>query len=578
MQAPVAAAPVPTRWVVAPRIGESEQATLGADSLLLAQLLWNRGVRSAEAARAFLDPCNPAGLGDPLCMLGMDRAVERLLRAIRADEPIAIFGDYDVDGLAGAALVADALRALGVAPLLHLPHRARDGYGVNPAAVRDLAEQGARVMITVDCGISANREIELATSLGMDVIVTDHHTVPAELPAAAAVLNPHQPGCDYPYKELGGGGVAYQLARALLAAALNPEQADRCVTQLTAFAALSTVADVVPLTGENRTIVALGLLGARTGGRPGLEALCELAGKVPADLNARDLAFSLIPRLNAAGRMGDAREALDLLLCEEIEAARALAQRLEEANDARRTQVSDLLVALEGATEHVARDGAVVVDGEYPIGLAGLIAARLVDRWAVPCAVIERGPETSRGSIRGVEGVHLVRALEACGAHLIQFGGHERAAGFSLRSEHINAFRIAFGAAVRSLRGDVAPERLLPVDGGLRLTSVGRRLAELVERFEPLGAGNPSPTFVSRGVTIRAAERVNGGHFRLRVAQGTALCRAMAFRPTFDLPQPGAAVDVVYEVGRSVWEGEERVEILIRDLRPAGGAYTAAAV
>jgi single-stranded-DNA-specific exonuclease len=563
--------------VVAPRIGESEQSALGAESLLLAQLLWNRGVRSVEEAAAFLQPGTTAAMGDPRRMGGMDRAVERIRRALGNQELIAIHGDYDVDGVAGAALLADALRGLGARIALHIPNRSRDGYGINPTAVRELAAEGARVMITVDCGISADREIALATSLGIDVIVTDHHTVPAELPAATAVLNPHQAGCDYPYKDLAGGGVAYQLARALLAALLTEAEAQRRSVELAAFAALSTVADVVPLTGENRMIVALGLDAARSGGRPGLAALCELAGRLPADLCARDLAFGVIPRLNAAGRMGEARDALDLLLCEELEPARALAQRLEEANGARRTRVGDILARLEGDGPNVARDGVLVVDGDYPIGLAGLIAARLVDRLAVPCAVIERGPETSRGSIRGVDGIHLVHALEECAALLIQFGGHERAAGFSLRSQNIDAFRAAFGAAVRALRGARVPERQLLVDGGLRLTSVGRRLAELVERFEPLGAGNPNPLFISRGVTVRAAEGVNGGHYRLRVAQGTALCRGMAFRPAFDLPLPGTSVDIVYEVGRSVWEGEERVEIVIRDLRSCAGVASAAA-
>ena len=566
MQSVVSALP---RWDVASRVGEDEQKLLGVDSLLLAQLLWNRGIRTADEADAFLQPCTELALSNPHRMRGMPQAVERLLHAIRSQERLAVYGDYDVDGVAGAAVLVDALTYLGADPLVHLPHRARDGYGVNAAAVRQLAERGAKVMVTVDCGITAVEEAALAASLGMDVVITDHHSVPARIPQALAVINPHQPGCDYPFKDLGGGGVAFQLARALLLAALPEDEARRRGERLAGFAALSTIADIVPLTGENRTIVAMGLDAIRSGLIPGVEALCDNARRRVQSLTAQDLAFTVIPRLNAAGRMGDARDALDVLVAPDAQSAREIADRLEGANGARRERVRELLLAAEEEACRSAGDGVLVLAGDYPVGLAGLIAARLAERFGVPCVVIERGEETSRGSARGVDGVHLVRALEACASYLLQFGGHEAAAGFTLLSQNIDAFREHLGDAVRAARGDVPIEPRLPADGALRLRSIGPRLADLLDRFEPVGAGNPPPTFVSRGTIVRGAQETSRGNVRLRLAQGDAVCRGIAFRPEFPIPEPGSRLDVLYEVERSIWRDEMRVELLIRDIRPS---------
>lgn len=564
----------PIRWSVAPRVTEAEQMQLGADSLLLAQLLWNRGLRTAEEATAFLDPGGIAAFADPHRMRGVTPATARLIRALAERELIAIYGDYDVDGVAGSALLVETFRGLGAEVLVHLPHRSRDGYGVHADAVRVLAQGGARVLVTVDCGISANQEIELAATLGMDVIVTDHHTVPAQLPGALAVLNPHQDGCDYPFKHLAGGGVAYQLARALMGEALDRAEATRRAESLASLAALSTVADIVPLTGENRVIVGLGLAALRSGARPALESLCASAGRPLTGLSAEDLAFAVIPRLNAAGRMGDARDALELLLAPDAATAQTLAARLEMANEARRDRVGDILGRLEDEACSSAGDGALVLAGDYPIGVAGLIAARLAERFGVPAVVIELGEETSRGSARGVDGIHLVRILEACGSCLIQYGGHARAAGFSLRSGDIPAFRLAFQQSVRVANGGRTPERILRADAGLRLSSIGPRVADLLDRFEPVGAGNPRPTFVSRGLVVLGCQERNGGHLRLRLAQGKAVCQGIVFRPSFPAPEPGSRVDVLYEVGRSYWDGAQRVELIIRDLRSAEGGST----
>ncbi len=556
-----------TRWAVYPRIGDDEQRALGADTLLLAQLLWNRGIRSETEAATFLDPVERGDLGDPRSMRGVPEATTRLLEAIAAGEPIAVYGDYDVDGLAGAALLADALSGLGARVITHIPHRSMDGYGVHSDAIRDLAAAGARVLVTVDCGISAHQVLEQASQLGIDAIVTDHHSIPSELPSAIAVLNPHQENCEYPYKDLAGGAVAFQLARALLLRALPPEVAVSRWRRLAAFAALSTMADMVPLTGENRTIVAQGVEAMRSGAVTGLEAICHAARCEMASLTARDLSFKVIPRLNAAGRMGDPRDALDVLLAPHADAAKELAKRLEGLNSARRTRMNEILADVAQDAESC--DGALVLSGAYPIGLAGLIAGRLADRHAVPCVVIEEGDEVSRGSVRGTADVHLIRALEACASTLIQFGGHERAAGFSLYSRNIDQFSQAFDATVRRMRGEEPPPREMVADGVLMLSSVGERLADLVDRFEPVGTGNPNPTFVARSVVVRGARQLNGGHYRMAVSQGWTVCSAVAFRPEFPLPRPGSKLDLLFEVERSSWRGTSRVDIIVRDARPA---------
>ncbi|MBI4212700.1 MAG: single-stranded-DNA-specific exonuclease RecJ [Chloroflexi bacterium] len=551
------------RWLLAPRVGEVEQGLLGVDSLLLAQLLWNRGLRSSPEAQAFLSPGSLSTLGDPFMMLGMESAVTTLVTAIREGNPIAVYGDYDVDGVAGAALLAEALRFLGGTALLHVPHRVRDGYGLNSEALQSLARRGAKVVVTVDCGITANQEVELAAELGLRVIVTDHHTVPSRLPTAVAVLNPHQDECGYPFKELAGGGVAFQLARALLERMLPSGQVEARILELADLAALSTVADVVPLVGENRTLVALGLKAMRLGKRPGLHALCEVAARTPSALTVRDLSFALIPRLNAAGRMGEAQDAIDLLLVRDPDQAQILAAQLDGTNDARRQLMEQLSGGVLEQAAEIAGAPAIVIEGDFPIGLAGLLAARLVDRWLVPSVVIQRGESVSRGSARAPQGFDLMQLLDATRPSLVQYGGHPRAAGFTLATQDISGFRDAFSAAASTLPLSAKPERLVTADAALRLRSIGPLLADLLERFEPSGEGNPSPTFVSRG-TLVSRKAGSDGPVRLRISDGDSVRRAVLFRPRA-VPPLGTRVELYYEVRRSLWRGDQQIDMVVHE-------------
>lgn len=563
------------RWVVAPRIGLPEQSVLKADSLLMAQLLWNRGVRSAAAAESFLAPPSIGSLADPFTMQGMPQAVRAIVSAIREGDPVAVYGDYDVDGVAGAALLVEALRSLGAQVLVFVPHRVRDGYGLNGEALKALEEQGARVVVTVDCGVTANAEVDIASGLGMQVIVTDHHPVPAQLPSAAAVLNPHQPDCAYPCKDLAGGGVAFQLARAILTTLLPQGEAEERAVRLTDLAALSTIADVVPLVGENRLLAAMGLATARAGGRAGLRALCEVAGRAPADLRMRDLSFGLIPRLNAAGRLGEASDAVDLLLSADPIEARDLAGKLDSTNQTRRQMMQDLLSGVEEEATEFDGEGGIVLDGPYAIGLAGLLASRLVDRWQVPAAVIQGGESVVRGSARCPEGFDLVTILRSCAGTLQQYGGHPRAAGFTLNADDVERFRSAFIQACRVGRVQTVPERIGSVDARLRLRSVRPALADLIELMEPSGEANPPPVFMSRAIILSRETIGAGPAVRLRLGDGDVVRRGVVFRPSV-LPEDGTRVDVCYEVRRDLWQGDQRVDLVVCEggLAPASDPET----
>src|SRR5262245_25876349 len=435
-------------------------------------------------------------------MRGVAPAVDCVRRALAAGEPIAIHGDYDVDGVAAAAVLTLTLRRLGAAPLVYIPHRVRDGYGLSPGAVRELAQQGARVILTVDCGITANAEVELASSLGVDVVVTDHHHVPTELPAARAVMNPRQPGCSYGFRELSGTGVAYVLARALLSRALPGPAADAAADDLLDLVALGTVADLVPLVGENRTLVARGLRVLNAARRPAIRALLARAGLRPGKITAQQVGIKIAPPLNAAGRMGEAADAFALLIADDSAEAEALAVRLGGLNRDRQQAVS---AALDAARVRVDPDAAAtVLAGEFPSGIAGLVAGRLADESGRPTVVLERGDEVCKGSARSPDGFHLVQALDRCADLLLKFGGHAQAAGLTLRTANLPAFEARFRQLAADALDGGPPAPRWRVDGETTLRAVNWAFAEALQVLEPYGMGNPLPLFLNRRAQVRA--------------------------------------------------------------------------
>jgi single-stranded-DNA-specific exonuclease len=554
-------------WDVAPAPPPAALASLAPASPLLARLLWNRGVRDAATAQAFLAPLAQP-LGEPTRMAGVTAAVERLRGALRRGERIALHGDYDVDGVAATAVLAETLERLGARPIVHIPHRVRDGYGLSAAAVRSLGEAGARVIVTVDCGITANAEVALATELGIDVVVTDHHHVPTHLPAAHAVLNPRQSNCDYAFRELSGVGVAYVLARALLEDGLPSAVAEASAAALLDLVALGTIADLVPLIGENRVLVARGLRALQALRRPGVAALMEVAGVRPDGLSAQRAAFTLIPRLNAAGRMGEASSAYALLTAADRATADPLAAALNAANRERQQAV--------GAGEARAREAAdptapaIVVAGEYPLGVAGLIAGRLVEETGCPAIVLERGAEYCKGSARGPHAFHLAEALAACSDLLVKYGGHAQAAGLTLRTSHLAAFEERFRALASTALGPQRSDVRLAIDGQVSLREFNWDALQVLRALEPCGMGNGRPLFLTHRVELREARPLGETGVALRLREGGQTMRASAFRLGDRLPPPGSLVSVVYEVEWRVSGEQGWGELSVRDVQPAG--------
>jgi single-stranded-DNA-specific exonuclease len=561
-------------WRIAEPIPDGRAPELEPWPHPLRQLLYNRGLYDGRLVEEFLQP-EEVGLHDPLLMRGMSAAVDRVFAALGRGELIGVYGDFDVDGLTAAALLTEVLGSyhLKGRVVSYLPHRAREGYGLNAEAVRRLADAGVGLLITADCGIGADREISLATGLGMDVIVTDHHRVSEGVPPALVVLNPRQECCPYPFEELAGVGVAYKLAEALLARRWDLEGARRRLEPQLDLVALGTVADLAPLLGENRLLVRLGLEQLNRTARPGLRALISMAGLGGRIIDADSIAFGLAPRLNAAGRMGDARLSLELLTCRSDAEAVEMAGLLETANRERQAATS---AAINGAREELGRlvelPPAIVLAGDYPAGVVGLVANKLAEEFRRPAFVIEKGETESRGSGRGVAGFDVVRALAESSDLLTRFGGHAQAGGFALPTGMIEAVRARLESSARRQLDGVTPERELFLEASLKLGEIGPALYQWLTMMEPCGTGNPRPLFFSSRAQVRDARVVGGSHLKLWLADESGTSSAIGFgmgTEKYGFVRPGARVDCAYAISRNERNGTVGYEMVLKDLRPS---------
>ncbi len=562
------------RWRIAPVLPPSSFPDLEVWPWPLRQLLYNRGLRTAEEIDRFLFP-EKEGMHDPYLLKGMDVAVERVFLALQREELIGIYGDFDVDGLTSAALLMEVLESpyLQGHVVPYLPHRLKEGYGLNPEAIRSLAEKGVRLLITVDCGIGADEEVRLAGRLGMDVLVTDHHSISSDIPPAVAVLNPRQQGCDYPCEDLAGVGVAYKLAEALLSKIWDIQVARQRLEPQLDLVALGTIADLVPLVGENRLMARLGLQHINRGGRPGLRALLASANFSTRVVEADSVSYILGPRLNAAGRMGDARLALDLLTSRSEAEANRLAAQLEAAN---RDRQSATATALETARAELSRmtelPPAIVLAGDYPAGIVGLVAGKLAEEYCRPAFVIDLREEESRGSGRGVAGFDVVQTLAGASDLLTRFGGHAQAGGFAVRTADLQALRARLEAAARE-QLDKAPSPELYLEAQLQLREIGPALYQSLEVLEPHGPGNGRPVFCSRRAAVRDARVVGNGHLKLWLADDTGVCPAIGFGMATEensFVRSGAAIDCAYTVGRNEHGGTVGYEMVLKEIRKAG--------
>jgi len=567
------------RWTISrtPDPGQV-QALTSALSIpsTLAALLVQRGYDSAGEARAFLRPTLD-DLAGPLAWAGMREAVALVTETVRRGDPILIHGDYDVDGQCAAALLTRLLRAAGADAHAFVPHRLRDGYDFGPAGLERAKAVGARLIITCDCGITAIEPVRAARAAGIEVIVTDHHLPGDELPPANAVLDPRRPDCPSTDKNLCGAGVAFKLAQAV---APGLGLSEHVPWHLLDYVALATVADVVPLTGENRILVRHGLKLLADSRWAGLAALVETAGLAGRPLKAGHVGFILAPRLNAAGRIGDAGDGLRLLLTDDSEEAARTARELETLNARRQEMDQQILIEAETQlTSGLGPDDRAIVlasDSWHP-GVIGIVASRIVERYARPTFLVAWEGDVGRGSGRSVSRFDLHAALKRVGYCLERFGGHTMAAGLTVRRDRFEEFRIAFLAVAREL---LAPEDLVPaqrVDLELPLADLSDDLERLMRHLEPCGMGNPAPVFGVRGARAVGPKRVGTNHLRFVLDDGSGALPAIGFQVADRVPEEWLArpLDVAFKLERDEWQGRSTLQARVATIAPSAGMEAA---
>ena len=572
---------MPARWLL--HTPDPERCALFTRELgvlpLTAQILINRGLKDVDSAREFLSP-QLSDLAEPDLLPDIDRAAERVLEAARNNEKILIYGDYDVDGTAATALLVRFLRMADLDVEYYVPHRIQEGYGLNMEAITEFSKRGVALIITVDCGVSAVAEAEFAREQGIDLIVTDHHEPGEGIAPACAVVDPKLTGCLYPCRELSGVGVAFKLAWAV-AKRFSPGQkvSDEFRTFLLdslGLVALGTVADVVPLLGENRVLVRYGLQALSTACGPGLRALIESSRIRNTDLRTTDVAFGLGPRLNAAGRMGDASLAVELMITEDPHAGEDLARRLNHHNIERQKLQSDVY---QHAREMVLQQpdfestqAIVLAHDAWHAGVVGIVASKLVDEFHRPTALIAIDGGVGRGSARSVPGFNLFNALDTFRDRMISFGGHEYAAGFQIALEHIPGLRDHLNRAAARMAPGLF-QSSINVDAEAELPEVSDRLVGELERLAPHGQGNPHPVLVARGLHVAGRPKLmgmRGQHISFYVSDGMASVRAVGFGlgdDLYDRILGGARTcSVAFSPRFDTWSGSGALELHMKDV------------
>lgn len=561
-------------WVIAPPITRVAEDALAGYPPILRQILFNRGYADAAAARAFLHGY-ALGDTDPFGLMGMQASVDRLQHAVRHSQKVAVYGDYDTDGVTATALLVQTLQALGADVVPYIPHRHEEGYGLNPEALDTLKAQGVAVVVTVDCGVRSLEEVEHGRSIGLDMIVTDHHHPGDELPNGFAVINPKQPGDRYSAKELAGVGLAFKLAEALLATAeARGESPKLRPADLLDLVALGTVADLAPLSGENRMLVRGGLKVLNQAKRVGVRKLLEVSRSAPGEVNAGTIGFALGPRLNAAGRLDSALAAYRLLTTVNAGEAADTAAQLEMQNRERQVltrQVAERAreLALEGQT-----DAALLFAAhpDFNSGVVGLAAARLTEEFYRPAVVAFVGPKNTRGSARSIREFHITAALDQCRDLLVRHGGHAAAAGFTVANERAGdlADRLRSIAATQLDGQDLRPT--IWVDAVVKLSDLDWALAGTLEELEPCGYANPTPVLVARDVMVTQSRAVgaDGAHLKLTLSDGRRSFDAIAFRQGSAFGKLAPRIDVVFRFEVNEYNGEKRLQLNVVDFRKSG--------
>ncbi len=562
-------------WRVRPSMPPEVGRALSSYPAILAQLLFNRGIRTAGEAEEFLS--DRTASHDPFLLPGMERAVERLTKAMERGERTAVYGDFDVDGLSGAALLSRALGELGVPVTPYIPHRVEEGHGLSLRAVDFLAGSGVTLLITVDCGITSHMEVQAAAERGIDTIVTDHHLPPPKPLLACAVVDHQLPNSRYPFPHLTGAGVALKLAQACYST-----RGRELPAGLFTLAALGTIADVAPLVDENRSIVRRGMAEIRRDPPPGLRALIRSAGLSQGVVDTEEVAWSLSPRLNAPGRLDSAMSSYQLLVEESEEEAAILASALERWNRERQHLTLDSMSRAQDLLEQELQGDPpgpilLVEDASFLPGIIGLVAGRLAEKFYRPAVVVTTGPEVSRGSCRSIPEFDIGGALykvEARGIRFLRHGGHTQAAGFTIATEELPELRKQLNEVAAEALGSQELRPGWDIDETVALGSLPRDTYQLMRGLAPFGKGNPVPVFLSTGVQVTNLRTMgsNGEHLRLKLKDQGVTWDAVAFRQGEAANVIGSGdstIDVVYTIGIDRYGPEETLRLTVLDLRPS---------
>ncbi len=553
------------RWHLRGRFPEGELAAAPYQPLVR-HLLWHRGIRTLADAAAFMDSRDP--LNDTALLPDLDLALDRLERAITAGELIAVYGDFDVDGVTSSAILIEALRELGAKVVSYLPDRFGEGYGVHNSAIQQLAGDGVSLIVTADCGTSSLGEVDVARSLDVDVVIIDHHTVPPELPHAVAIINPKRTDGRYPETELATGGLAFRVMAALYERLGRAWEPGRYLD----LVALSTVCDMAPLTGENRWLVQEGLRALGRTTRPGIRALLEVAGNDPGRVDASCIGFTIGPRLNAAGRLAHARLALELLMETDEDRARERAIELGALNLQRQQATQDAMDLAKRLLAEEPPDQPLIFIGheDIPSGIVGLVAGRLTEAHNRPAVVYERGETTSRASCRSIPEFDITGALRTVPELMVRFGGHRAAAGFTVENDKLPALKEALLAQASDQLAAVDLTPVTEIDALVPLALMKGEIIRTLAQMAPFGIGNPEPVFLSRGVEIADVRTMGGDgqHLRLTLRDGRASWPAVAFGFGAEEVVTGQKLDVVYTF--SADRGSDgALELRLTDFAPA---------
>ena len=537
---------------------------------IIARAMINRGIDTVAKVRAFLNT-DLDSLYDPYLLKGMELAVEKILNAVICKEKICVYGDYDVDGITSTAIMIRTLKKLGADAVYYIPNRIEEGYGLSNNSMDRIKELGVSLIVTVDCGIRSNEVVDYAQGIGLDIIITDHHECEGELPGAVSIINPHQPDCGYPHKGLAGVGVAFKLVSALLTKVGNGAFAKEFLD----IVSIGTIADVVPLLDENRIIVKNGLERIRNTNNEGIKALLTVCGLTGKELNTYNIAFMLAPRINAAGRIADAIECVELLLTDSADKALEIAEKLDSDNKERQTIENDILNCAAAKVEEeldINKDRVLVLGNEnWHIGVIGIVASRLVDRFYLPTFIMSRDGEISKGSARSIPGFNIFEAMSRHSYIFEKFGGHEMAAGFTIRTERIDELRESMNKEAERILG---MDKLMPeifVDYKLRPADITLDTVKQLKCMEPFGTGNTSPVFVYRGLKVTSSKAVGNErkHLSLMVYDGVNEIKCIAYnlgnmQKSLSI---GKKIDIICSVENNIWNGIENVQLNIKDIK-----------